>query len=46
METRIMWEELPPWLAAVDIDGRPESIASNIGSGPKSALIRSRMIWR
>lgn len=43
MEMRILWEELLPRLASVELDGQPTRTAANFVSGPKSVPIRYRM---
>jgi cytochrome P450 len=40
MEMRVLWEELLPHLANVDLDGPPERTISNFVCGPKHVPIR------
>lgn len=40
MEMRVLWEELLPHLAKVDLDGPPERTISNFVCGPKHVPIR------
>jgi cytochrome P450 len=43
MEMRILWEELLPRLASVELDGEPRRMAANFVCGPKSVPIRYKM---
>ncbi|WP_296595676.1 cytochrome P450 [Phenylobacterium sp.] len=43
MEMRILWEELLPRLASVELDGTPTRTAASFVCGPKSVPIRFKM---
>ncbi len=43
MEMRILWEELLPRLARIELDGEPRNTEANFVCGPKSVPVRFRM---
>jgi cytochrome P450 len=43
MEMKILWEELLPRLASVELDGEPKNSVSNFVCGPKTVPIRFKM---
>lgn len=43
MEMRVLWEELLPRLASVELDGEPRNMLASFVCGPKSVPIRFKM---